>query len=83
MQICNSLLENVMPPATQDPNLDFTYVKRFGDAAGLSQVTRLLARLDCSDYRLFLPPDSRKMMIMIMIIMMTTTFVRREAAHQR
>lgn len=38
VQIFNALLENVLPPATQDPALNFIGVKRVTDALGVQQV---------------------------------------------
>eukprot|EP00752_Nemacystus_decipiens_P005082 g4612.t2 len=37
VQICNALLQNVLPPATQDPNLNYICVKRITDALGAPQ----------------------------------------------
>ncbi|CAM9483080.1 unnamed protein product [Ectocarpus sp. 4 AP-2014] len=37
VQICNALLENVLPAATQDPALNFIGVKRVADALGVQQ----------------------------------------------
>lgn len=39
VQTCNALLQNVLPPGTQDPNLNYIYVKRVTDAAGTQQVS--------------------------------------------
>lgn len=38
VQICNALLTGVLPPATQDPSLNYIYVKRISDASGVQQV---------------------------------------------
>lgn len=38
VQICNALLVDVLPPATQDPALNYVYVKRLADATGILQV---------------------------------------------
>lgn len=38
VQICNALLENVLPAASQDPALNFIGVKRVTDALGVQQV---------------------------------------------
>lgn len=38
VQICNALLQGVLPPATQDPNLNYICVKRITDALGTQQV---------------------------------------------
>lgn len=40
VQVCNALLENVLPPATEDPALNFIYVKRLADVTGVEQVTQ-------------------------------------------
>lgn len=39
VQICNALLRDVLPLGTQDPNLNYIYVKRITDAAGAQQVS--------------------------------------------
>jgi len=38
VQICNSLLPDALPPATQDPSLNYICVKRVTDALGIQQV---------------------------------------------
>lgn len=38
VQICNALLQDVLPPATQDPSLNYICVKRITDALGVQQV---------------------------------------------
>lgn len=38
VQICNALVQNVLPPAMQDPNLNYICVKRIADALGVQQV---------------------------------------------
>lgn len=45
VQICNALLQDVLPPATQDPNLNYICVKRITDALGVQQVNTELRRL--------------------------------------
>eukprot|EP00903_Cladosiphon_okamuranus_P014233 g13222.t1 len=37
VQICNALLPGVLPPATQDPKLNYICVKRITDALGMQQ----------------------------------------------
>lgn len=45
VQVCNALLMNVLPPASQDPALNYIYVKRLTDFTGLQQVQLVVKAL--------------------------------------